>query len=425
VFDDVLVFDFQSLYPSIIRTFNIDPVSYLPDRQAGTEEELQERNVTEEGTEEKPPIQAPNGALFRREPGILPELLDRFFERRGEAQEKGDAVASFVYKIIMNSFYGVLGARGCRFAGSDLAGAITSFGQRIVGWCKTFLEVRGYTVLYGDTDSLFVTVLEPGGQTMAQSENGPRTVPPVGSLDGEEICHLVNEALEKHLIETYGVQPRLTLQFEKRYSRFFLPPLRGGDGRTEKGRAKGYAGFLAVDEGAGAGSPDGENSRDGRASSGPVDVQDRIEVKGMEAVRRDWTDLAHGFQIRMLELLFLKRPLQDIQRYIKELVEALFRGELDETLVYRKALRKSISAYTRSTPPHVKAAALLPPSEQRGLIRYLITREGPQPEGRLSAPIDYDHYLERQLMPIASAFTEVLKTDLEALFGQGGQLWLF
>jgi DNA polymerase-2 len=156
-----------------------------------------------------------------------------------------------------------------------------------------------------------------------------------------------------------------------------------------------------------------------------VDVQDRIEVKGMEAVRRDWTDLAHGFQIRMLELLFLKRPLQDIQRYIKELVEALFRGELDETLVYRKALRKSISAYTRSTPPHVKAAALLPPSEQRGLIRYLITREGPQPEGRLSAPIDYDHYLERQLMPIASAFTEVLKTDLEALFGQGGQLWLF
>ena len=41
-------------------------------------------------------------------------------------------MASFVYKIIMNSFYGVLGARGCRFAGSDLAGAITSFGQSIV-----------------------------------------------------------------------------------------------------------------------------------------------------------------------------------------------------------------------------------------------------------------------------------------------------
>ena len=394
VFDDVLVFDFQSLYPSIIRTFNIDPLSYLPDRQPGTEEELREV---------QPPIRAPNGALFRRQPGILPELLNRFFERRSEAQEKGDAVASFVYKIIMNSFYGVLGARGCRFAGSDLAGAITSFGQRILSWCKTFLEGLGYTVLYGDTDSLFVTILEPGAQPSAQTENDVREIPTAASLDGEEICRLVNEALEKHLIESYGVEPRLTLIFEKRYSRFFLPPLRGGDGRTKKGRAKGYAGA--------EGSPDGG--------------ENRIEVKGMEAVRRDWTDLAHEFQIRLLELLFLKRPLQDIQLYIKELVGALYRGDLDKKLVYRKALRKSISDYTRSTPPHVKAAALLPPSEQRGLIRYLVTREGPQPEGRVSAPIDYDHYLERQLMPIASAFTEVLKTDLDALFGQGGQLWLF
>jgi DNA polymerase-2 len=110
---------------------------------------------------------------------------------------------------------------------------------------------------------------------------------------------------------------------------------------------------------------------------------------------------------------------------IKDLIGALYRGELDDRLVYRKALRKPISAYTRSTPPHVKAAALLPRSEQRGLIRYLMTREGPQPLGRVSAPIDYDHYLERQLVPIASAFTEVLKTDLESLFGRGGQLWLF
>ena len=91
VFDDVLVFDFQSLYPSIIRTFNIDPLSYLPDRQTGTEEELREQNGAEEGAEGKPPIRAPNGALFRRQPGILPDLLNRFFERRSEAQEKGDA----------------------------------------------------------------------------------------------------------------------------------------------------------------------------------------------------------------------------------------------------------------------------------------------------------------------------------------------
>jgi DNA polymerase-2 len=378
LFDDVLVFDFQSLYPSIMRTFNIDPLSYLGRPRGGG---------AGPGTE---PIRAPNGALFSREPGILPELLDGFFQSRAQAQAEDDAVASFVYKIIMNSFYGVLGARSCRFAGSDLAGAITSFGQRILGWCKDFLENLGYTVLYGDTDSLFVTVLE-----------GSAPLP----LEGKTISARVNEALEEHLVDTYRVEPRLTLRFEKRYERFFLPPLRGGGRQAEKGRAKGYAGLVAA--------------------PGAREVRSRIEVRGMEAVRRDWTDLAQEFQIRLLELLFLGRPLEEIQGTVRELVEALYRGELDDKLVYRKALRKPIAAYTRNTPPHVKAAALLPRAEQRGLVRYVITREGPQPLGRVSAPIDYDHYLERQLMPIASAFTEVLKTDLEALFGRGGQLWLF
>jgi DNA polymerase-2 len=409
VFDRVLVFDFQSLYPSIIRTFNIDPLSHMERRGDGAPGDGKPGTAGKLEPPEPPadPIRAPNGAAFAREPGILPELLDRFFEGRAEAQEAGDAVASFVYKIIMNSFYGVLGAGGCRFAGSELAGAITSFGQRILGWCKDYLEDLGYTVLYGDTDSLFVTVL--AGTAAAEAGKAAPALP----LEGREICSRVNQALNEYLLRSYAVEPRLTLKFEKRYDRFFLPPLRGGSGQGEKGRAKGYAGLLSASEGAEA------------TPSENQDIRSRIEVRGMEAVRRDWTDLAQDFQIRLLELLFLGRPLEEIQSTIKELVATLYRGELDDKLVYRKALRKSISSYTRNTPPHVKAAALLPRSEQRGLIRYLITREGPQPEGRITAPIDYDHYLERQLVPIASAFTEVLKTDLEALFGRGGQLWLF
>jgi DNA polymerase-2 len=424
VFDQVLVFDFQSLYPSIIRTFNIDPLSYMGKPDSGAEpggsvpgDATENRSVSAQSTA---PIRAPNGAAFRRQSGILPELLDRFFEGRAKAQKAGDAVASFVYKIIMNSFYGVLGAGGCRFAGSDLAGAITSFGQRILSWCKDYLEDLGYTVLYGDTDSLFVTVLAGSADIGAAA--------PALTLDGQEICSRVNRALKEYLVRTYEVEPRLTLKFEKRYDRFFLPPLRGGSSPGEKGRAKGYAGLLAASEGREATAeqtaPQGAEPAETVPPHSP-DLGSRIEIRGMEAVRRDWTDLAQDFQIRLLELLFLKRPLEEIQSYIKELAGSLYRGELDDKLVYRKSLRKSIDAYTRSTPPHVKAAALLPRAEQRGLIRYVITREGPQPEGWIGAPIDYDHYLERQLVPIASAFTEVLKTDLDALFGRGGQLWLF
>ena len=383
VYDEVLVFDFQSLYPSIIRSFNIDPLSYVPRAKVDYLNDKEREQL----------IQAPNGACFQREPAILPELLDRFFENRALAKEKGDKIASFVYKIIMNSFYGVLGAPGCRFAGSDLAGAITSMGQHILAWCKTLLEEQGLRVLYGDTDSLFVTRL---------GDQGPHPEP-------ESICRQVNAALTDYLSAAFGVCSLLNLEFEKRYSRFFLPPLRGAQGegarpeREQRGRAKGYAGLL----------------------SGLGEVHSRIEIKGMEAVRRDWTDLAHEFQIGLLELLFDKQPLELVQSFIKDTLQRLQAGALDEKLIYRKNLRKPISTYTRNRPPHVKAAELLDPRDQRGLIRYYLTEEGPQPETRRSASIDYRHYVDKQLKPIAAAFADVFEADLGRLFGEERQLLLF
>lgn len=447
LYDDVLVFDFQSLYPSIMRSFNIDPAGYVPPAAiAGLPAEVRAQL-----------IRAPNGACFRREPGILPQLLDRFFERREQAQAAGDRVASFVYKIIMNSFYGVLGASGCRFAGSALAGAVTSFGQRILSWCRGLLERHGYTVLYGDTDSLFVT----GRRSQA---------------DG--ICRLVNDELAGYLRSEYRIQPRLTLRFEKHYLRFFLPPLRGGAAEVRgtapvrreagaaaptaggaagstaggptgptAGRAKGYAGLLAPEPGA-AGSAAAVTAANGivagTAANGTVKAAGeaaellsdsrvhataagRIEIKGMEAVRRDWTDLAHDFQVRLLELVFARRSLTEIQEYVATVLRELRAGSLDGKLVYRKALRKAVSEYTRSTPPHVKAAALLEAGRRRGLIRYVVTLAGPQPVGRLTAAVDYEHYVDKQLKPIASAFTQVLGTDVGELFGSGAerQLQLF
>ena len=80
----LFVFEFRSLYPSIVRTFNIDPLSHA---RAGDDA-----------------IEAPNGARFDREKGILPSLLEGFWLQREEAKSRGDAVASYAYKIIINSF---------------------------------------------------------------------------------------------------------------------------------------------------------------------------------------------------------------------------------------------------------------------------------------------------------------------------------
>ena len=138
--ENVWVFDFKSLYPSLIRTYNIDPLGFI-------------------GRDDKTPpnpLVLANGARFRRESGILPGLLDRLAPQRDKAKRDGDAVASQAIKILMNSFYGVLGASGCRFYNPDIANAITGQGRRLLLWSKDWFEARGLPVLYGDTDSLFV-----------------------------------------------------------------------------------------------------------------------------------------------------------------------------------------------------------------------------------------------------------------------------
>ena len=101
VHDNVWVFDYKSLYPSIIRTFNIDPLGFLDEARAA-----------EAGTAA---VTVVTGVGFKREDAILPRMLDDLFPKREAAKQAGDDVASQAIKILMNSFYGVLGTPACRF----------------------------------------------------------------------------------------------------------------------------------------------------------------------------------------------------------------------------------------------------------------------------------------------------------------------
>ena len=145
--------DFRSLYPSLIRTFEIDPLNLVR---------------PEAGPSDADPIVAPNGSAFSRRKGILSEILDEIMPRREEARRAGDAVKSHAIKILMNSFYGVLGTPACRFYDPRLANAITGFGREMLLWCKGRIEAEGRRVLYGDTDSLFV---ESGGADPASARS--------------------------------------------------------------------------------------------------------------------------------------------------------------------------------------------------------------------------------------------------------------
>ncbi|HSV55550.1 MAG TPA: DNA polymerase domain-containing protein, partial [Magnetospirillaceae bacterium] len=299
LFRNVLVFDFRSLYPSIILTFNVDPLAFrLAEAQPRADD-----------------IQAPNGARFCREPGILPGVIELYLAERLAALERGDETASYVYKILMNSFYGVLGADGCRYADTELAGAVTSYGRKWLHWVRDWFALRGYRVLYGDTDSAFV-------------ESGLPESSSFTDLDalGRRLSPELNADLSRDVMTEYRLKSRLELKFEKVYSRFFIPPLRSRTEGDEKGRAKGYAGLRL--------GPDGGET----------------EVKGMEAARRDGTALARELQVEILDLVFRDAPAFRVESHVRKVLADLRTGLLDDRLVYRKALRRTASAYTKVEP---------------------------------------------------------------------------
>ena len=126
VFRNVAVFDWKSLYPSLIRTFHLDPLAHA---EAGDDA-----------------LSAPNGARFSRRDAILPGVIERFLERRDAAQRRGDRHADQAIKIMMNALFGVLGTPGCRFFDPELANAITGFGQAVLHWTRDAFEAEGIKI---------------------------------------------------------------------------------------------------------------------------------------------------------------------------------------------------------------------------------------------------------------------------------------
>ncbi|MFA6507179.1 MAG: DNA polymerase domain-containing protein, partial [Treponemataceae bacterium] len=277
LFRNIAIFDFRSLYPTIIRTFNIDPLSNR--RALGNDAD----------------IVAPNHARFAREAGILPDLIADYFASRRAAIASGDEVGSFVYKILMNSFYGVLGSGTCRYARTELAGAITSFARKWLHFSRDWFVARGMRVLYGDTDSLFVETALTDGTSYAE----------FSEVCGNYAARL-NAELSERIRAEYSLESFLEIRFEKAYRRFLIPPLRAiAEDGISRGRAKGYAGVLLA--------PEGSTS---------------IEVKGMEAVRSDVTALARESQLELLALAFADQGPQSIRDYLVRTEKLLRSGAL-------------------------------------------------------------------------------------------------
>ena len=367
LYQHVLVLDFKSLYPSIIRTFNIDPFAFWY-----AQHEKLSRNEVIEGF---------NGAFFSREKSILPGIIDELWQARDQAKRENNKALSQAIKIIMNSFYGVLGSQGCRFYDPSVCSSITLRGHDILQRSRDWIEAQGYQVIYGDTDSVFVWLGDDGDDSQAQHL-------------GEQLQSGLNQWWQQYLRETFDLNSALEIEFETHYAHFLMPTIRG----SAEGSKKRYAGVIKT------------QTADGH-------LQDKLVFKGLENVRTDWTALAKQFQERLYAYIFAKEPYDD---FIRETVNALWAGELDGDLIYQKKLRRELNQYIKSTPPHIKAARQYERLSQQRLhrgdrIEYVLTVNGPEPVDYRQSAIDYQHYIDKQLKPIADSILNFVDRDFDTI----------
>ncbi len=369
LYDSVLVLDFKSLYPSIIRSFLIDPMGLIEGLQL------------EIGIAENQAVPGFRGGQFHRSQHFLPEMIEKLWAARDVAKKNNEKAFSQAIKIIMNSFYGVLGSSGCRFFDTRLASSITMRGHQIMKQTKVLIEEKGYQVIYGDTDSTFVSL------------NGEFTQQQADEI-GHQLVDYINEWWTNHLRNEYNLTSILELEYETHYKKFLMPTIRG----QETGSKKRYAGLIG----------EGEN--------------EKIIFKGLESARTDWTPLAQEFQHTLYSMVFHDKNPSD---FVRDFVERTKAGEFDDKLVYQKRLRRKLHEYQKNIPPQVRAARLADEINQqlgrplqyqnKGRIKYVITVSGPEPKEYQKSAIDYQHYIDKQLKPVAEAILPFIGIDFSTL----------
>ena len=376
IYDNVLVLDFKSLYPSIMRTFLIDPCAFwLAQHQSLSADQV---------------VPGFNGACFAREGHILPQVIEHLSTARDKAKAEKNAPLSHAIKIIMNSFYGVLGSTGCRFFDPRISSSITLRGHDIIQRSRDWIEQQGYTVIYGDTDSLFVWLENHSADATPKSSDECQQI-------GTRLARELNAWWQKTIADEFNLPCALEIQFETHYLRFLMPTMRGSD----LGTKKRYAGVV---------------DKNGKRE---------LVFKGLENVRTDWTQLAREFQMALYARIFAGEDYRD---FVRATTQAVLAGERDAELIYRKRLRRQLHEYQKNVPPHVQAARKLQQWTGERLrrgdwIEYVITTNGAEPVTAQQSPLDYQHYVDKQLTPVADTILHFVEQSLAELVDS--QLTLF
>lgn len=375
--DPVVYLDFKSMYPSILISYNICPTTFLSKDQKADS------------------ITTPYNTRFvtkETRHGIIPKILDYLIRTRDIVKkqmfaEKDDELRrtlnakQYALKIMANAFYGYTGYIRARLYVLDIANTITSSGRYLIQKTRDSVEKDDrFKVVYGDTDSIMV-------KTKAKDIDEAFEI-------GKELEEKINKELEgivKMKIES--VFKSIVILTKKRYAGLSYEKIAG-------------------------------------------EWKEKMMMKGIETVRRDWCDLVSETLFRVLEIILKEQDPKKAFNYVKEVLKKLHNNEIPvEKLVITKSISKSIRNY-KGIQPHIELVKKLKkrsPADAPGVgdrVGYVITQglriiskraEDPEYVRKHNLKIDSKYYIESQLLPPLERLFEVMGIDKSELVGAGKQ----
>lgn len=399
--ENIVILDYKSLYPTIMMAHNLC--------------------YTTEVVGERPDevIEAPSGGVFvsqKVSKGIIPAILENLLNRRQATREKMKTANEEEYrvldatqlalKILLNSFYGYSGYARARLYSLTLASAVTSFGRENILRTKKLIEEDikeiilkggmaikqenakdgkriGLSVVYGDTDSVFVHLLDKD-ITFDEAQ-----------LVGNTIASTVTDSLVKPMELVFdSFAKRAIFLAKKRYALLILE-------KTAQG------------------------------------MREKIKVKGMETVRRDWCDLTTKTVEKVLELVLKEGKVDEAIELVRntinsiKLIDASKDRELFDNLILTRQYTKKVESY-KNRQPHITVIEKL---KKRGIVANVGDRipfvilagnaifveraEDPEYAKNKNLPLDVDYYINKQILPPVERILSDFGVTREMLRGMG------
>ena len=368
LYKDIAVFDYLSLYPTIIASHNISPGTlncdccrYSAKRVPGEDQYW----------------------FCEKKKGFIPTLIEDIITRRVRIKQmmKEEAKEQRVFldarqgalKLMANSFYGYLGFAPARFYSMESAKCTTAYGRFYIKQVISKAQEQGFIVLYSDTDSVFLSL------------DGKKREDAMGFMEG------INKELP-------GL---MELDFEGYYpSGIFVSAKIGAYGAKKK-----YA--LLSEKG-------------------------NLKIRGFETVRRNWSEVSKDIQEDVLGIILRendpKKALAHVKKVIRDLRER--NVPLDKVII-RMQMVKDLADYANKGP-HVAAAQRMQNQginvASGTIIEYVVVAGSEMISKRVRLPnevqnneYDAEYYIEHQVIPAVERIFDVLGYPKEALSGSHKQ----